>query len=186
MKREVYNFPNAITTSRFLSLGLLWFFALQKENKIVGIILIFSLLTDALDGFLARKLKQETKFGAKYDSFVDNLLSISIILWLPLLLPQMLTENLTIIMVTLGLVGIAWLSATIKFKRNPEFHLYSNKLTMVIVGVFIIHALLFEYNLILGVLTVISLIFMAVEELIITFKYRDLNENIKSVFKKHL
>ena len=181
---NIYNIPNTITTSRFLLLMIMWFFALKKESKIVGIILLFALLTDALDGFLARRLKQETNFGAKYDSFVDNLLGLSIIIWLPFLLPQMFKENIILIIITLIPLGIAWLIAVIKFKRNPEFHLYSNKLAWIIGGIFIIHALLFGYNLILGAMTMAILIFMAIEELIITLKYKNINENIKSIFIK--
>ncbi|MFC1741409.1 CDP-alcohol phosphatidyltransferase family protein [Nanoarchaeota archaeon] len=185
MKNENrYNLPNLVTTMRLLLLGVTWYFALRRENKIVGVLLVFAFLTDALDGFLARRLGQETKFGAKYDSVADNLLALSIIIWLPILLPDLLRENLLLVSVVVILFLIVLAFATIKYRRIPEFHMYSNKLAMIVLAIFITHALIFGYSLILTYISALVIILMALEEFAVTLKHKDLDENIKSIFEK--
>jgi phosphatidylglycerophosphate synthase len=184
MKSEKINtIPNFLTLSRIIILIIMWFFFFKEQKTTIGILLIIALSTDFLDGFLARKLNQETKFGAKFDSIADNILGLSIIIWIPFLLKEMFFNNITIISITIGLTIISWLIATIKFKRNPQFHLISNKISVIIGGTFIIHSLIFNYNKILLYLTLLTFIYVAIEELIITIKNKDINENIKSVFQ---
>lgn len=77
------NLPNKITVSRFF-LSIIYFvllyFAVFGEAVEVGIIdislavFIVAALTDALDGYLARKYKMITYFGRIADPFVDKIL----------------------------------------------------------------------------------------------------------------
>ncbi|MFH1227506.1 MAG: CDP-diacylglycerol--glycerol-3-phosphate 3-phosphatidyltransferase [Planctomycetota bacterium] len=77
------NLPNKITVSRFF-LSIIYFillhFSVHKSvinPKLLDVsILIFMIaaLTDALDGYLARKYKMITNFGRIADPFVDKIL----------------------------------------------------------------------------------------------------------------
>jgi len=71
-KSELLTIPNIITLYRLvIDPVILWFIIADKEI-LFSVFLIINLLSDALDGFLARKLKQETEIGAKLDGFADN------------------------------------------------------------------------------------------------------------------
>ncbi len=77
------NIPNKLTLSRIIMIPLFMFVLLQRENMaatadIIALI-IFSLaaLTDALDGYLARKHELVTKFGKIADPLADKLLIIA-------------------------------------------------------------------------------------------------------------
>ncbi|MCE2706156.1 MAG: CDP-diacylglycerol--glycerol-3-phosphate 3-phosphatidyltransferase [Proteobacteria bacterium] len=47
-------------------------FTMSDKNTIATIIFVFAAITDYLDGYLARKLKQESSFGAFLDPVADK------------------------------------------------------------------------------------------------------------------
>jgi cardiolipin synthase (CMP-forming) len=74
MKGHVWTVPNQIT---LLRLGFLPFFLIlvfYEEYKWSLAVLLFVALTDAIDGFLARKLHQKSALGAYLDPIADKLL----------------------------------------------------------------------------------------------------------------
>ncbi len=72
-KENIWNLPNFLTFSRIISTFLIAFF-IFADFHIFYIIAIFiiAMFTDVLDGFAARKLKLESKFGAKFDMAADR------------------------------------------------------------------------------------------------------------------
>ena len=62
------NIPNIVTLIRIILVAVSIFFI--RSNHFF-IFYILAGLSDVVDGFLARKLKQETILGAQLDSFSD-------------------------------------------------------------------------------------------------------------------
>jgi len=80
--RMPFNLPIALTWLRVAAIPLLvavfylpnsWLTPFDK-NLIAAIIFIFAAITDWLDGFLARRLKQESAFGQFLDPVADKLI----------------------------------------------------------------------------------------------------------------
>lgn len=72
--------PNIISLLR-ICLTLLFVIAfLHNKLKSSIMLLTISILTDFLDGFLARTLKQKTKFGSFLDPLADKTLVVAVIL----------------------------------------------------------------------------------------------------------
>jgi cardiolipin synthase len=74
MKRRIWTVPNQIT---LLRLGFLPFFLIlifYEEYRWALVVLVFVALTDAIDGFLARRLHQKSALGAYLDPIADKLL----------------------------------------------------------------------------------------------------------------
>ncbi len=70
-KQDMLKLPNLVSSIRILIAPLMFVFAFrQMEAWFLGA-LIFSGLTDVLDGFLARKLDLITPLGAHLDSWGD-------------------------------------------------------------------------------------------------------------------
>jgi len=75
--------PNIITVSR-LALTIVFFFLLHVHEKdtftrqmwIGFVVFVVAALTDAIDGYLARKWKVESVFGRIVDPFVDKILIV--------------------------------------------------------------------------------------------------------------
>lgn len=75
MKEKFLNLPNTITSLRILaSLGLFTFVALSGITVSIPLAITTGVvgLTDALDGYLARKNKSETKLGKILDPIADK------------------------------------------------------------------------------------------------------------------
>lgn len=76
------NLPNLLTWQRILAIPLLvavylmpwegW--GLQSRNLVATVIFVLAAITDWVDGYLARKLGQQTAFGAFLDPVADKLL----------------------------------------------------------------------------------------------------------------
>ena len=71
------NIPNLLTIGRILLVPLLVIFLLDGKEMAALWVFILAGVTDALDGFLARVLKQKTEFGAFIDPIADKLLLIT-------------------------------------------------------------------------------------------------------------
>ena len=78
----VWTIPNVLTTVRLLAIPFMAAFILASgrpeeagEKYIVPAFLFFVIIwvTDAVDGFIARKFNQVSDFGKIYDPFVDKL-----------------------------------------------------------------------------------------------------------------
>ena len=67
---EVINLPNLVSLTRLLLSPLMLFLELPQAIALF----ILLALTDALDGFLARRLKQETDLGKVLDPLADKTL----------------------------------------------------------------------------------------------------------------
>lgn len=67
------NLPNAISALRILMVPFLALLAFRGLVPAFTILLAASLLMDALDGYLARRLNQQTPLGAQLDSWGDFL-----------------------------------------------------------------------------------------------------------------
>jgi CDP-diacylglycerol--glycerol-3-phosphate 3-phosphatidyltransferase len=78
--------PNILTFSRLLGIPFLLYLLATGVNKIdywwaAGFFIVLS-ITDALDGWLARKLKAESDLGKLLDPLVDKLLVIAPLIFL--------------------------------------------------------------------------------------------------------
>ena len=79
-----YSIPNVISISRLLIAIYLYFQIEYTSINPITLIVIVSLigLSDALDGFLARKYNAVTNFGTIIDPFVDRAVFLILIIWL--------------------------------------------------------------------------------------------------------
>lgn len=71
------NLPNVLTLIRLALIPvfvILFYWPTESSNLLAAIVFIAAALTDLLDGFLARRLKQTTKFGAFLDPVADKII----------------------------------------------------------------------------------------------------------------
>ena len=63
--------PNIISFIRILLAPVLLYLAINQQPMVFIIVLIFTELTDVLDGYLARRLDLVSELGAQLDSWGD-------------------------------------------------------------------------------------------------------------------
>lgn len=102
VKKDILKIPNLISLSRILGSVLILIFTFVNINKwIVGIVYVYSVISDKLDGTLARLLKQETELGKRLEPIADVSLVYSIFTYLTFRLdfPQILYKIALIILI---------------------------------------------------------------------------------------
>src|SRR5579872_4013444 len=81
---QMFNWPNIITLARILVVPLLviiFYLPVTWSHTAAAAIFAMASITDWLDGYLARYLKQSTKLGAFLDPVADKLMvSIALVL----------------------------------------------------------------------------------------------------------
>lgn len=104
------NIPNFITLVRVLLVPLLVIFLLEGEHHMAFLIFLAAGFSDALDGFLARLLKQKSALGAFIDPIADKLLlnttyiTLAVLELLPNWLAVLVVSRDVIILVGLGIL----------------------------------------------------------------------------------
>lgn len=94
---QLFNWPNVLTLVRILVVPLLvifFYLPVGWAHLAAAIIFAIASLTDWLDGYLARYLKQSTKLGAFLDPVADKLM-VSIALVMIVAEPTFQSVNLT-------------------------------------------------------------------------------------------
>lgn len=125
----IFNVPNLITLSRIAATMLMWF--LFPSYPLAGFpILIYAILSDTLDGYIARKRSSTSTFGAIFDPIADKIFYLGT-LWLfrahitiPLIAIAAFPEIILILIRFLALAGKlqATIPATWMGKCKMGFH----------------------------------------------------------------
>ena len=75
---NIYINPNFLTFLRILLVPFIIFFYINKYYIISSVFFILAIITDLIDGLMARKYNKETKLGAFIDPLADKILFISL------------------------------------------------------------------------------------------------------------
>ena len=114
MKKLINNIPNLITMSRIVSCILgATFFTLGNIPIAIGCY-VYGAVSDAFDGFLARKLNAVTELGKKLDPISDKLYALS------LMAPSIILGNslMLIPLVFEGIISAINIYAELKYKQT--------------------------------------------------------------------
>ena len=80
---QVWALPNLITIYRGLTAVLIFIFSWTKlELWVVFLVYLSGVISDKLDGTLARRLKKETPLGVRMEPIMDALLAYAVIFYL--------------------------------------------------------------------------------------------------------
>lgn len=138
MRPKGFYIVNAITSFRLLLSPVLVILVLYDGLYIFKWLLAIAFFTDMLDGFLARRLKVQTKFGAKLDSIADDALMIASAFAVMIEKPDFVYNNYIIIMMMVILLIIQNGLAYWRYGRMSSYHTYFAKLAMLFQGCFLI------------------------------------------------
>ena len=127
VERGAFKPANAVTLLRGVMIapifGLLW----AGEPAWALTLYVAAALTDLIDGWLARRLRQSSAFGAQLDAIVDNLFSVAILGFLAMAYPGLIARQWLAAAVLFGgpiaYLGVSWLLT----RRAMMFHVWSAK-----------------------------------------------------------
>lgn len=138
INKEILLLPNLITLYRLVVFPLILCFAITGEEVLYTVFIVINLVSDALDGFIARKFKMETELGAKLDSFADNLNYVLVFTGIYIFKLEDLMPYKISLVVFIGSLLLTVVISLLKFGKFPSFHLYITKVGGYLQGAFFI------------------------------------------------
>ncbi|WP_158847839.1 CDP-alcohol phosphatidyltransferase family protein [Algibacter sp. L1A34] len=159
-------------------LALIWF----DLRLIFTWLLLISYSTDAIDGYLARKLKITSPRGSQLDSFGDQITLIVGLTGLLYFENDFIKENLILILIAFVPYIIQMLIAYFKYGKATAFHTYLAKLSAVFQSLFILWSLFFtpEYTLFF-IMIVIGLL-ETFEEITLIYMFDNWASDVKGIY----
>ncbi|TXE16764.1 CDP-alcohol phosphatidyltransferase family protein [Psychroserpens burtonensis] len=159
-------------------LALIWY----DQRLIFTWLLLISFSTDAIDGFLARKLNITSPRGSQLDSFGDQITLIVGLVGLSYFETNFIKINLVLIGVVFIPYIIQMIVAYSKYGKATAFHTYLAKLSAVVQSAFILWSLFLspEYSLFYMMITIGLL--ETFEEITLIFMYDNWASDVKGVY----
>lgn len=136
-EKNRWNIPNALSAYRILAFPVICYALFADNDRLFIILLSVNLVTDILDGFIARRFNMQTEFGARLDSIADIGTYICAFSGMCYFYFDFISEHRFGFILMMSLYLVPQVISLIKFKRSPSLHLYSNKITGYIQGIFI-------------------------------------------------
>ncbi len=136
--KELLNIPNLITISRLLAFPLIMYFAIAGKETLFAVFLVINLISDAIDGFVARRFNMETELGARLDSFADNFTYVLVFVGIYVFKLEDFSLYIISFLFFIGILLLTVIFSLIKFRRFPSLHLYSTKIGGYLQGAFFI------------------------------------------------
>lgn len=166
-----------IAAAPFLLL-LLWL----GNREVFSWFLLISYATDAVDGFIARKLKVTSARGSQLDSMGDQLTFSIGLISLLVFEYDFIRQHLLLIIIAFSPYLIQMLIAYVKYGKATAFHTYLAKASAIIQSIFILWALFFSPNQILFYFMIIIGLLETIEEIILIFMYDNWVSDIKGIY----
>ena len=138
MQKRAYYIINAITWYRVIMAPVLILLLVFDRFDIFKWLLPISFFTDAIDGYLARKYKVMSIFGARLDSIGDDLTVLAGLVGLIVWKPDFFIDNLLPFATLAVLFVIQVALAIYRYKKTTSFHTYAAKIAAVAQGCYLI------------------------------------------------
>lgn len=173
--------PNLLSCVRFLLLPLLLALAWLGHTRLLLLTLVISLLTDILDGRLARLLNQRTELGAKLDSWADVATWLTLPLCAWWLRPEVLRQESPWLVGGIGFFLASVLFGFIKYRRLISYHTWGAKVLAGVVGVTVLAFFAGAPGWVLRIaMPLVAL--SAIEEMLITAALPEWRANVPSLW----
>jgi CDP-diacylglycerol--glycerol-3-phosphate 3-phosphatidyltransferase len=171
--------PNALSATRLGLVPVLLALAAADARVAFVAFLAVAFATDALDGFLARRLRLESALSARLDSCADLALWLSLPLAIALLQPDLVRAEGAWVAALLASVALPLAAALAKFGRAPSYHTWLAKGTGIALAGALLALLLHGARWPLHLATVLALA-CALEELVITALLPEPHADVRS------
>lgn len=180
--KEKITIPNLLSFYRLAAFPVILFLALAGHEQAFAVLIIINLVTDVLDGMIARIMKQQTEFGARLDSIADMGTYLLVFLGIWMFKRADFAPHIVSFSIFIGLfIGALGLSI-IKFGRFPSLHLYSWKIGGYIQGTFFFTLFAFGFFTPFYYFMVIWGIMAFLEHVIIQLIIPEMRSNVKGLY----
>ncbi len=161
------NIPNILSLFRIIAAPFLLLAGWLGMVNLFYILFGLMLLSDALDGIIARVLDQTSELGARLDSYGDILTYLSTPLAVWWLWPDLIKKEIYYIIAAIIIYVLPSVFSLIKFGKLASYHTWITKFSAVMMSIGVVILLGFGHN-ILFHLAVYFLVIEMIENILIT------------------
>ncbi|MEX0268241.1 CDP-alcohol phosphatidyltransferase family protein [Leptolyngbyaceae cyanobacterium UHCC 1019] len=181
-KTAIWTIPNTLSLYRLAVFPLLIFLIVEEQERIFSVFFLVSLVTDILDGWIARTFSLESELGAKLDSWADTATYIAGF-WAVF---SFRGEEIAPHIFWIIAFAIAWfmlyLVMLVKFRSIIGLHTYSFKVTAYLQGACMMGLLWFGFWDWLFYLAIGWGILACLEEILIVLLLSEPQTDVKGLF----
>ena len=140
------NLPNVLSGARALAVPVLFALALLEREAAFTWVLIPALLSDIVDGLVARVFSLQSRLGAILDSVADTLLMLASVYGVWVFHPEVIRDHAWLCGAAVGLWLLEDFVALLRYRRLSSFHTYASKVVANLLGLFIGWLFLFGFE----------------------------------------
>ena len=177
-----YNIADWFSFYRIAAAPVLLVFIWLDLRIIFSWFLLISYSTDAIDGYLARKLKITSPRGSQLDSFGDQITLIIGLIGLSFFETDFIKTNLILLLIAFTPYIIQMLIAYFKYGKATAFHTYLAKLSAVLQSLFILWSLFLNPEYTLFYIMIIVGLLETFEEITLIFMYSNWAADVKGIY----
>ncbi len=174
-------FPNLLSGFRIVASPGLVILAYFEQTLWMACLAFLLIVTEWLDGFLARRLHVESATGARLDTIGDAAFYASLMGAVTVLSPALILAEAPWIVVAIGSYLVSWLASWMKFQRLPSYHTWAAKGAWLVVGAGIV-CLLAELNAWPFRAAMIFVVLVNLEAVLITLVLAQCRVNVPSLW----
>jgi|SRR6185437_91099 len=183
MSKPAYYLVNGITVYRILAVLVLILLIIQHHWHVFRWLLLLSFITDAIDGFLARRYGVISKAGAVLDSIGDDLTVAVAIAGVLVFDPTFFRRQLVVIIILASLYGMQTVAALVKYGKLTSFHTWLAKIAAVSQGVFLVAVFFIErLPMLLFYTAAVCTGLDLLEEIVMVFVLRHWKADVRGIF----
>ncbi|MCH4553881.1 CDP-alcohol phosphatidyltransferase family protein [Aestuariibaculum lutulentum] len=177
-----YNIADWLSFYRIAAAPFLLVLIGLDHRLLFSCFLLISYLTDALDGYLARKLKITSPRGSQLDSFGDQITLIVGLVGLFYFEMAFIKIHLKLIIIAFIPYVSQMLIAYFKYGKATAFHTYLAKLSAILQSIFILFSLFFFPEKHLFYIMIIIGVLETIEEITLIFIYDNWASDVKGIY----
>jgi cardiolipin synthase (CMP-forming) len=179
---NVLTVPNFISFYRLIMFPVILVLALGGYERAFVILLVISLISDILDGSIARFFKLQTRFGAGLDNLADigtyflALLGIFLFRW------EEIRLHAWFLYIFLAVFTLSYIVAFVRFGKIPGLHLYSAVTAGYIQGIFFFILFVWGFYPWMYYLAIGWGIIAYVEKIFVLLRLDDIKSGVKGLY----
>ena len=177
-----FNIADWFSFYRIFAVPILVVFIWLGERELFSWFMLISYATDAIDGYIARKLEITSERGSQLDSYGDQITLIIALFGLLIFEYDFMRENFILILIAFIPYIIQMLIAFKKYGKATAFHTYLAKLSAIVQAAFVLWILFFGPVYWLFYTMIILGVIETIEEITLITMYDSWVEGVKGIY----
>ena len=182
LSSEILTVPNALSAYRILAAPAILHFIYSGRQEMFLLFLCINIVSDILDGAIARAFNMQTNFGARLDSIGDIGTYIIAAYGILKFKWHEISSAGTLLWIFVAFFLLPFVVSYLKFGKLPSLHLYSSKIGGTLDGVLFFYLFFFGYNQWILALAIVWGIWSFIEQLIILLILKELKSDVKGLY----